>query len=227
VALGLLVLIPAAQAQETSPEDRERALDLFQESAQHYEEGRFGVAAELLREAYALHPEPVLLYNLGRALDGLGDAESAVEAYHNYLAAAPEAEDRPVVEERISILSAQIETERRRRDGPTEPAGYQGAGALPYALAIVGGAALAAGGILWLEAEDRHEAAAQDPVHESAARRAAAAEDFAVAGNVSFVTGLLMLAGGAAWIAVDLFVVEPAEARVSVGPLGVTLRGRF
>src|SRR5262249_38752530 len=59
----------------------ERAFDLFEKSKVAYREGRFAEAADLLAEAYKAKPEPVLLYNLGRACEGLGDLQRAIGAY--------------------------------------------------------------------------------------------------------------------------------------------------
>lgn len=226
MALCLLVLNPAARARDPSRESRERALDLFQASVEHYEEGRYGVAAELLREAYELHPEPLLLYNLGRALDGMGDAEGAVQAYHNYLEAAPGADDRALVEERITILTAQIEAERPPPEEP-DPGGYRGAGPYPWLVASTGAVALGTGAVLWRVAQSRHEDAMQDPVHESAAQRADRAQNLATAANVLLITGGTLLAAGLAWISVDVFLVDHPDATVSIGPAGVTIRGHF
>src|SRR4051794_14721586 len=49
-----------------------RALDLFEQSAKAYREGRFQDAVDRLLEARSLKSEPVLLYNLGRAYEALG-----------------------------------------------------------------------------------------------------------------------------------------------------------
>jgi tetratricopeptide (TPR) repeat protein len=88
--------------------DRERALALFLESDADYKRGDFEHAAALLREAYSLHPEPILLYNLARALEGLGDFDGAIESYERYLNAATEIADRGAIERRIATLRAKV-----------------------------------------------------------------------------------------------------------------------
>src|SRR5262245_66585058 len=89
------------------------ALELFNQSADLYQQGKFDEAARLLERAYEIQPEPVLLYNLGRAYEGLGENQKAVEAYEHYLKDEPKAKDRGAVEHRIETLKAQIERDKK------------------------------------------------------------------------------------------------------------------
>ena len=101
-----------------------RALELFQESDRHYKRGEFERAVELLREAHALYPEPILVYNLARALEGLGDLPGAIEQYERYLREAPQIEDRGAIERRIATLKEQLAVRERAAQptgGGTEP----------------------------------------------------------------------------------------------------------
>src|SRR5688500_3941422 len=66
--------------------DLDRAVVLFEESERAYNAGEFAEAATLLRRAYELHPDPTLLFNLARALEGMGDLDGAIETYERYLA---------------------------------------------------------------------------------------------------------------------------------------------
>jgi tetratricopeptide (TPR) repeat protein len=83
---------------------REEARRLVEKSAREYHDGRYLEAAELLQRAYELTPAPVLLFNLGRALDKAGDGARAIVAYRRYLDAAPAAGDREMVAARIAEL---------------------------------------------------------------------------------------------------------------------------
>ena len=74
VVLGLLLWVAPLGAQE--PE----AAELFRESAEAYRAGEFARAVELLEQAYAIEPAPVLQYNLARALEGMGDLDGAIRA---------------------------------------------------------------------------------------------------------------------------------------------------
>ena len=62
-----IVLLPRgaeAAPTRTAPTDS-HALELFEQSAQAYREGRFQEAVDKLLEARRFKAEPVLLYNLG------------------------------------------------------------------------------------------------------------------------------------------------------------------
>ncbi len=104
----VIVATTSVASAQPSQGDRDRALVLFRESDVHYKRGEFEQAATLLREAYSLHPEPLLLYNLARALEGLGDFEGAIEQYERYLNAESKIADRGAIERRIATLREQV-----------------------------------------------------------------------------------------------------------------------
>src|SRR5690242_20671813 len=85
---------------------RDRALRLFRDSDEHYKRGEFERAIELLRESYDVYPEPLVLYNLARALEGLGDFAAAVTEYERYLATSQNLSDRGGIERRVATLKA-------------------------------------------------------------------------------------------------------------------------
>jgi tetratricopeptide (TPR) repeat protein len=133
-----LSAIPAAAGAQPSTEDRTRALELFEQSADHYKRGEFERAAELLREAYGLYPEPLLVYNLARALEGVGDLPGAIENYERYLTEATTVDDRPAIERRIATLKEQLA--RTAPGGDTTPTPPVGGGATPPVVPGGGGA---------------------------------------------------------------------------------------
>jgi len=106
--LSLIATSARAQRRRDDAEDRSRALELFRQSEQAYRGGRFSDAASLLREAYGIHPEPILQYNLARALEGMGDRQGAVTAYEHYLSEATQVEDRGAILQRVATLRREI-----------------------------------------------------------------------------------------------------------------------
>jgi tetratricopeptide (TPR) repeat protein len=102
----------AAAVAHAQPDKRAQALQLADESERAYKAGQFEKSAALLRKAHAAYPEPILLYNLGRALEGMGDNQGAVDAYEQYLKEAKQIDDRPAIERRIATLKAQIDKAR-------------------------------------------------------------------------------------------------------------------
>ena len=110
VFLVLALLTTVAHA---APDKRAHALELAAESERAYKDGKFEKAADLLRKAHDTYPEPILLYNLGRALEGMGDQKGAVDAYEQYLRDAKKIDDRPAIERRVATLKAQIEKDKQ------------------------------------------------------------------------------------------------------------------
>lgn len=230
IACVLVATVGVATAQPTSPE-RERALSLFRESDAHYKRGDFEKAAALLREAYDLHPEPILLYNLARALEGLGDFGGAIEQYEAYLNAATEIADRGAIERRIATLKAEVARRAAAADTaaptasppsdtttigaatalpPEHPSDRDRAGPQagprrwPWLLAGGGALVLGAGGAFGYLSQTRHDDAVDEPAQAEAARLQDQARGYATVANVLFVAGGLAALGGVAWGVVEL-----------------------
>ncbi len=228
----LLASSAAAQAEPAGESGRGRALDLLEESAALYREGRFAEAATLLRRAHELHPSPALLYNLGRALEGAGDAEGALEAYEGYLdsveESAGETERRADAEARAEALRAAqappVDDVEEERD-PPEPAVAEPS-LVPWVV-LGSGAAVALGGLLtgW-RARDRHEVA-DDPTTPlaRAVELQDRAERLAIGANVLMGLGGAMAIAGLTWG----LVARPDRdgTTVAIGPLSVQLLGHF
>src|SRR5690349_10624909 len=114
-------LVLAASAVAHAGDKRTQAVQLAEDSEKAYKAGNFEKAAKLLRKAHELYPEPTLLYNLGRALEGMGDAKEAVAAYEGYLHDAKQIDDRGAIERRVATLKKQIEREQQPPPPPPPP----------------------------------------------------------------------------------------------------------
>lgn len=228
-----------ATAQPT-PDDRARALALFRDSDAHYKRGEFEKAAELLREAYALHPEPILLYNLARALEGLGDFPGAIEQYERYLNADTQIADRGAIERRIATLRAQVARTQAPTSSPapvpappvsdirTGPAAatsspppgdeapprlHGGSRRLPWVIAGAGGAVVGVGAVFGYLSQARHDDAVAAPIQADAARLQDRAHTFATVANVAFAVGGVAAVAGVAW---GLYARRQDRARPTV-----------
>ncbi len=242
------------QAASSKKDAKREALELFDQSAESYRAGRFDEAAELLEKAYALHQEPVLLYNLGRAYEGNGKYEKAVDAYQRYLAQAPDARDRGALERRVQTLQQQIaekkkleeqqkrleEEERKRRERDRQEQERKRAeanqagwfpGPLPWVVAGVGVAGLATGSYFGLRAGSKQREAQDEPVQRRAADTFSDAESAATLANVFFIAGGVLTAGGVAWIVLDQQSKsgreKNAQVEVRLYPTGVAVGGRL
>ncbi len=236
VALALGVLSRPAPASAEDDADRARAIALFEESAEDYRAGRFAHAAALLREAYALEPEPVLLYNLARALEGTGEDEEAIDAYERYLATGAGDDDADAARARLEVLRARVE-ERRRLEQQAQAAAHLGVDVppprterardddpTPWILAGAGGAALAIGAVLGGLMLDRASVAEEAPIHETAARALADAQGLAVAADALFGVGGLLAGIGLVWGLVREASSPGPTATLRLGPGALSLR---
>jgi tetratricopeptide (TPR) repeat protein len=230
VIVAMLATRVAWSQPDRSPSDREHALDLFAQSDVAYKQGRFEDAAGLLRQAYDLHPEPILLYNLARALEGLGDAAGAIASYRAYLDAAPTVDDRGAIERRIATLEKQqAALSATPPVGPTSPPidtnvsdVQRGPRILPWVITGVGIATFATGGLFGYLSGSRHDEAVAEPVQAEAVRLQDQARTFATTANVMFFAGAAITTGGAIWIVLDRrrrkASAPPTGARLQIAP---------
>lgn len=201
---AIALVSPGAEAAPTrsAPTDA-RALDLFEQSAQAYREGRFQEAVDKLLEARRYKAEPVLLYNLGRAYEALGKPGDAADAYAKYLEEEPEASDRRAIEGRIATLRGQAnELAAARRDPSSAHDESDGMTAVPWIVAGIGAAAIGAGAVLGIMANGKHDDAVADPVQRSAVDKQEDAEGLARAATVTLIAGAVISAMGLAWLGV-------------------------
>jgi tetratricopeptide (TPR) repeat protein len=237
---------PTARADQSS---QQRAMELFEQSEAAYTAGELERSAQLLEEAYALDPDPTLLYNLARVYEGLGKLSEAERRYRQYLECEPETADRGAIEKRIETLHAQIAERQRLLRAQSEEAQPADSSApavpsaaeartssspswLPWLLAGTGVAVIAAGagfGLLAARAEDEAE---RDETVLGARAAHNRATDYATGANVAFAVGGVLTAAGLSWVAIAMLGAEPSEqseAAWSVGltPSSVELCARF
>ncbi len=226
---------------------RERALSLFAESATAYREGRFSDAAALLSEAYELHPEPILLYNLARALEADGRLDEARTAYEDFLESSPEAEQAAPSRRRLEVIEGLIaerdaramtepvdvstggEAEEVRAPRPPASSGPDLLG--PVLTSSLGGAAVVVGSVLLGVASATHASAVTEPVHQNAARLEREAYGLRDAGAVTLAIGGAVAVAGVVWLAVSLGQGSSESAAppvvLRVGPSSLELSGTF
>lgn len=243
-AAGTQWLLP----REVHAQDDERrvSLRLYNEAAEDYEAGRFDDAADKLETAHRLFPEPILLYNLGRALEGGGDNEGALDAYREFLEVADEdAEERPMTQERIEVVEDLIAEENRANEerearqareaqeaserqlqaelAAAPPANVPGYGT-PIAFAVSAALVAGAGVPLQLRAQSLNDEAAEPATSQARASELNAQARRNAYGGI----GLFAAGGVLAVVSVALFVVRKNQrAEVSLAPTGASLRVRF
>lgn len=230
VAGALWMVCTAAQAAE--PTRHERAVKLFEDSAAVYREGQFGRAVELLLAAYELEPAPVLLYNLGRVYEGMGEQAKAADAYERYLRDDPTAKDRGALEEKIQTLRRHVEERKalQRSRAPrvivTPP---HKPSVLPWIVLSAGAVAAGAGMALGFSAKQLHEDAVADPVQQSAVDKQDRAQSMALWSDISIVGGGVMALVGGVWAFLDLRKASSGAPKMAlqVGARHMGIAGEF
>jgi tetratricopeptide (TPR) repeat protein len=219
VLAAALVSVPAL-AQNKG--DHDLAVALFNHSNEAYKKGDFKGAAADLEKAYALEPAPVLLYNLGRAYEGLGDTKNAIDAYERYVKAQPDAEDRGAIDSRLTTLRHQLELETRASAPPpppppevhpVSPPPPRGLGAAPIIVTGIGVAGVAVGGVfgaLALSTASSQNAPSTSQVDAVSAHDRAST--FATVSTVSFIAGGVVTLAGIVWIIVDRATAKKTTA---------------
>jgi tetratricopeptide (TPR) repeat protein len=239
-ALAIACAAAGAEAQTAratqvtpAPDAKARALALYRESRDHYRDGRFAEAAALLERAYTIYPEAVLLYNLGRAYEGLGKLTEAIDAYQRYLAAEPEAADRGAIERRVKTLrqqQARIEAAKKTPPPPPPPpprGERREVSWVPWVIAGAGVAVLAAGIGVGVQARGRSDDAAAEPDALLAEALHDDATDLATTANVLFAVGGAVTLAGGIWGIVDVATQPGPRVKLGVGTTRLTLSATF
>ena len=104
VIAALLLITGGASAQDSRVGEARKQYD---EGTRLYDLGRFDEAIAKYEEAYRLHDDPAILYNIAQAHRLAGHNERAIFFYRSYLRRTPEAPNRDEVLGRIEQLQKQ------------------------------------------------------------------------------------------------------------------------
>jgi tetratricopeptide (TPR) repeat protein len=227
--------VELASAQAPSEADDLEARSLYEAGARAYDSGRYDRALDYFRRAYELSGRAALLFNVGQAAEHLRLDREALEAYERYLAAGPEPAVRAQVEARVAILHGILDAPD---DAPAQAAPSETAAEAPPPSAevpatawvvAIGGAIVAAGGAVLIAVSQVEGAAVRDAPDGSAwpayAGRVDAANALLGVGIATAIVGAVAGTIGVVWIATASGA--GGEARVALGPGGVSVAGRF
>jgi tetratricopeptide (TPR) repeat protein len=115
VILSCLLSAPASAAPRPSHSRNDSSVvreveHLAAMAVEAYQSGDYERAVALLTSAYAIRPQPLLLYNLAKAYDKMGQEEFAILNYRKYLAADRTDEKLAArAQERMVALQSQID----------------------------------------------------------------------------------------------------------------------
>jgi tetratricopeptide (TPR) repeat protein len=114
VALCLVGL--AARAASAEQPARDSARQHFERGEKLYALTKFSDALDEYQKAFDALPLADFLFNIGQCYRNLGDYDSAVFSYRQYLKLAPSAPNRPQVEQLIGELEAKRDQRAAERD---------------------------------------------------------------------------------------------------------------
>jgi tetratricopeptide (TPR) repeat protein len=99
----------------------EQARQHYQKGKQHFDLGKWDEAIAEFEEAYRLHNDPTLLFNLAQAHRRKGDLRRGLDLYKNYIIVNPESPKRDEIEKRIQTLEKEIRnTARQQASSPSQ-----------------------------------------------------------------------------------------------------------
>jgi len=90
------------------PDATEQARAHFRKGTELYREARYREAIAEFEAAQRLKPHGVIYFNLAQCHERLGDLPAALQAYHEYLRAVPDASDRSTVLAAMANLEARL-----------------------------------------------------------------------------------------------------------------------
>ena len=106
VALLVLTTSLGAGTARAAPGKKAEADQHFQAASRHYQAHEYEAAITEFEAAYALKPDPQILYNLGQSCRLAQRNECAIRYYRQYLSEVPDAPNRGVVEQRLAEVEA-------------------------------------------------------------------------------------------------------------------------
>jgi tetratricopeptide (TPR) repeat protein len=228
--------------------DMSEARALFLAGRVAFDEGRFETAIKYFEASYEQSKRPALLYNIGQCFDRLQRAAQALAAFERYLALAPDADNRALVEARVQVLRAAVAEQARQAPvSATEPAApsapeaprsdappTHSASAQHWSLApslTLGAGALVAltGGVLMIVAQGQGtdvEHAKLGSRYEALRADMRAAERQWLAGEVLLGVGAAAASAGLIWLLLKR-PREHATTRVALSPTALSIAGVF
>lgn len=220
VALGM---VPATASAGPSTQEQVEALN--SQAFEKFEAKQYEEAVALFEQAYALQPEPNYLFNIGRIYEESGNLVRSVEFYERFVkepGVPLEARERGL--ERLRVLRAILEETERQAEPEVEPEPEPAPepAVVPepepepqkqrppklriagYALLGVGGAGLAAGGVLAGLALQRANRLEQQHTFEERSDTADQGRTMALTADILFGVGGALAAAGLVMVIVSL-----------------------
>lgn len=109
LVVGIVLCSAGPVAAQSEPSAQERAEALAGEASTEFQEGRYDEAAILFHQAYNLDPHPVILFNLARAHQEMGDLPTALQLLETLIEIGSSGRAIQAAESRIADIRDSLE----------------------------------------------------------------------------------------------------------------------
>lgn len=106
--LLVVALVALPLAAFAGPKEKQQAQEHIQKATEAHQAEKYDVALTELEAAYALDPQPDLLYAIGQVHVKLDQCEKAIESYEKFIATNPPEEPTAAANEAIDTCKTQI-----------------------------------------------------------------------------------------------------------------------
>jgi tetratricopeptide (TPR) repeat protein len=127
---AVLVLLLACLARPAAAASGKDAKRIYEEATAAFGLGKYAVAAEKYEAAFAIRPDPALLYNAAQSYRLAGNKPRALELYRNYVRLYPDGSNADDARSHVVALKKEMEEERQPPPAPA-PAPGQAAPVAP------------------------------------------------------------------------------------------------
>ncbi len=110
--VAVLVLLLACLARPAAAASGKDAKKIYEEATAAFGLGKYAVAAEKYEAAFAIRPDPALLYNAAQSYRLAGNKPRALELYRNYVRLYPDGSNANDARSHVAALKKEIEDER-------------------------------------------------------------------------------------------------------------------
>lgn len=239
IALVALVMASTVHAQDaaTEPPDFDTLLD---RGVQHYQARQYEQAIEVFREAFALRPEPEIVYNIARSYERLARPTEAIAEYERFVALpGTTSELRTRAHASIRALRAELAASRQEPEPtvttpqptpqppsttptpvePTEASGGSALGPVGWTMFGVGAVSVGVGVAFGVLTIDRNEAFDNAvPRSEQQYRLRDQVRESALVADVLLIGGGVIAATGLVLAIIDATSGSGSERAAADGP---------
>jgi hypothetical protein len=135
-AIVIAAWIVALHARAMADDSKAEAKQHVDRATQFHNDGKLAASLDELKTAYALDPQPQLLFAMGQIHVQLGECPQAIVYYERFLATKPSADAATVTREAIETCKTNPPPAIQTRQAPAEPVAAPATPAAPIAAPV-------------------------------------------------------------------------------------------